>query len=185
MNKTAGMDTDLVRAVAAKLDTQAQSLQNVIGTIDSLISQAINVWQGRDAHDFLGWWQNQHKPALSSAHGSLAGLAQSARNNATDQDGASGVGLGPSGGPGVAVLAGSIGAAGSCGGGRRRRSIARRRFRGIFGLGRSASHFYSAIAAAAEEKLSKFIRAPCRPAGISPVNAWFQRNVGSNLLAGR
>jgi uncharacterized protein YukE len=84
-----GMDAGVVRDVANRVDAQAEQLLRAVSAIDNLVQQCAQAWRGQDAHDFVGWWQSQHKPALQRAHDSLAGLAQSARNNASDQDTAS------------------------------------------------------------------------------------------------
>jgi WXG100 family type VII secretion target len=85
-----GMDPDAVRAVATKLDAQAQTLHGSIASIDHAVLHLQDAWVGPDAQAFHSWWMNQHKPALQRAHDSIAGLAQSARNNASEQDQASG-----------------------------------------------------------------------------------------------
>ena len=54
------------------------------------IGQAISVWQGNDATQFQDWWNSQHKPALMNASEAIAGLGQSALNNAQAQESASG-----------------------------------------------------------------------------------------------
>jgi uncharacterized protein YukE len=81
-----GMDADAVRNLASKLDGEATRLSSAISHIDSLMSQVQSMWRGADAQRHVGWWQQQHRPQLMQAHQAIAGLAQSARNNASDQD---------------------------------------------------------------------------------------------------
>lgn len=81
-----GMDTGLIREFATKLDQSAQQLATVISSVTAIVGRIQSVWVGPDANEFVGWWNNQHRPALQSAHDSVAGLAQSARNNASAQD---------------------------------------------------------------------------------------------------
>jgi len=80
------MDVEAIRVLAAKLDGQAQRLTSVITHINGLVDGLPHVWSGPDAQDFVGWWQNKHRPALQGAHDSVAGLAQSAKNNAAEQE---------------------------------------------------------------------------------------------------
>jgi uncharacterized protein YukE len=84
-----GMDVEAVRGVATSLNGQADAIDGVITTIDGLITNAISVWQGSDATQFQDWWNSQHKPALMNAREAIAGLAQSANNNASAQETAS------------------------------------------------------------------------------------------------
>lgn len=86
-----GMDADLVRAFATHLDAQAHALSSVITAVNGVVGSLSHSWAGADANEFIGWWNNQHRSALQGAHDSVAGLAQSARNNASAQDTASGV----------------------------------------------------------------------------------------------
>lgn len=91
-----GLDPDAVREIAGRMDGQAGSLGDVSTSIDRLVSQLCAVWQGKDASDFHGWWVNQHRPALAAVQKSIAGLATSARNNAHEQELASGAASGNS-----------------------------------------------------------------------------------------
>lgn len=84
-----GMDSDAVRGVATQLATQAQQLNAVASLVDRLIDQLDAIWVGGDAAEFAGWWRGQHRPALTACVQSLDGLASSARNNASAQDGTS------------------------------------------------------------------------------------------------
>ncbi len=85
-----GMDVDEVRSLAGQLQTQAQKITEVVSSIDSIVSSMENVWKGKDATDFQSWWQTQHKPHLNQAEEAIMGLHQSALNNASAQDQASG-----------------------------------------------------------------------------------------------
>jgi uncharacterized protein YukE len=91
-----GMDADAVRTLASKLEAEAARLSSAVSHIDGLMSQVQSVWRGTDAQRHVGWWQQQHRPQLVKAQQAIAGLAQSARNNASDQDQASGTAGGPS-----------------------------------------------------------------------------------------
>ncbi len=84
-----GMDTEEVRSLAGQLQNQANNITTVMSTIDSIVSSMENVWKGKDATDFQGWWTQQHRPALHNAEVAIMGLHQSALNNAAAQDQAS------------------------------------------------------------------------------------------------
>jgi surface antigen/uncharacterized protein YukE len=104
-----GMDADQVRAMATKLLHEAERLTTISGTIDRIVADLPRVWKGRDAATFEGWWRDKHKPALNHAQAAIAGLAHSAKNNATAQDHASGQsvsqsGVAPTLGAGIAAV---------------------------------------------------------------------------------
>ena len=81
-----GMDTEEVRTLAGQLQNQAQSITQVISSIDSIVASMESVWKGKDATDFQSWWQTQHRPHLSQAEQAIMGLHQSALSNAAQQD---------------------------------------------------------------------------------------------------
>ena len=85
-----GMDVAAVRDMATKLQQQADEIGHLITTLDGLVNHSQEVWRGKDASDFAGWWHNQHRPALHNAQQAIAGLSQSAKNNASAQEAASG-----------------------------------------------------------------------------------------------
>ncbi len=80
-----GMDVDEVERVATGLHNQANALGTAITTINGLIHQAVQVWEGPDSKQFLDWWNSQHQPALNRAKEAIEGLSTSARNNAKAQ----------------------------------------------------------------------------------------------------
>ena len=84
-----GMDVEEVRTLAGQLQNQANNIGQVMSSIDSIISSMENVWKGKDAVEFQGWWVQQHRPALHNAEQAIMGLHQSAMNNAMQQDQAS------------------------------------------------------------------------------------------------
>lgn len=81
-----GMDVGEVRNLATKLDGQSSEVEKVVTTVDGLISGMSAIWVGKDATDFAGWWNDQHKPALKKLQSHLAGLARAARHNAQEQE---------------------------------------------------------------------------------------------------
>jgi len=114
-----GMDPQAVLSIATGLDSQSGHIQNTIVTVDGIVQNMMQNWHGSDAQTFLGWWQNQHRPALVAAGQSISGLAQSARNNVSQQETTSAptaAGVGPTVGVapatvGVAAAAGGVAAA--------------------------------------------------------------------------
>lgn len=81
-----GMDAGEVRQLAAQMRNQAAAISGAIATVDGLVHQLLGAWNGRDASEFQGWWQQQHRPALVECQAAVTGLAQSADNNAQSQD---------------------------------------------------------------------------------------------------
>ncbi len=90
MTGLVGMDVDVVRQLAQQLDRQATALEGTAQAVDRIVSQLRSVWRGTDAETFQGWWVHQHRPALTGCGEAIHGLSQSALNNATEQEGASG-----------------------------------------------------------------------------------------------
>jgi uncharacterized protein YukE len=84
-----GMNADAVESLANKLDAHASGIGSAIAQIEALVNRATSEWRGNDAQAFSNWWHSKHKPALQRAHDSIAGLAQSAKNNVADQKGVS------------------------------------------------------------------------------------------------
>ena len=128
MSYSHGMNADAVREQAAGIDSAATELRTLEAAIERTVAGLGQQWRGADMERFQGWWRDQHKPALTRIVEAIAGLSQSARNNADEQDAASEnrSGLaqpGPSGvgSPPTDPQGGSIGApgtpAGNIGGG--------------------------------------------------------------------
>lgn len=81
-----GMDVDRVREIASALDQQVSALASTIASVDNTVATAEQVWVGKDAQDFAGWWQQKHRPAMLRSQDAIAGLVRSARNNAAEQE---------------------------------------------------------------------------------------------------
>lgn len=84
-----GMNPDEVRATAASLTTSADSLRALTQSLQHLVERA--TWVGRDADRFKHDWWPGHRARLVQIVEELSGFADSARNNAEDQERASGV----------------------------------------------------------------------------------------------
>jgi hypothetical protein len=80
-----GLDVDVVLAQGAGLKVQATHLDGIIQAVSALVGHAESIWHGPDARAFVGWWDQQHRPALLAAAQAVSGLGQSAINNAHDQ----------------------------------------------------------------------------------------------------
>jgi WXG100 family type VII secretion target len=85
-----GMDVDAVNQLASDLHGQAGAIDQVIATVNNLLSHSQDIWKGTDATNFLGWWEQQHRPALMHVRDAISGLGQSASNNASEQSNVSG-----------------------------------------------------------------------------------------------
>lgn len=85
-----GMDVDAVEAAGRQLQAKAQSIDAVVANLDKTVASLSGVWDGKDAHAFINEWWPDHRKALAAASTSVAGLGQSALNNASEQRKASG-----------------------------------------------------------------------------------------------
>jgi hypothetical protein len=112
-----GMNLAEVRHLADQLNRAAEQLRTSVSIVDGRVHGSS--WAGHDADQFKHSWWPGHRQLLLHAADSLQGLAASARNNADEQERASGASAHPSAGQGVgpiAAVAGGlrvVGAAGS------------------------------------------------------------------------
>jgi len=90
-----GMDVEAVENVGRQLKQSAASVDTIVGTLDRTVSGLSSVWEGPDAQRFAQSWPTFRK-SLLAAQASVAGLGQSALNNASEQREASGA-KGPGG----------------------------------------------------------------------------------------
>jgi hypothetical protein len=77
-----------VRHMVDQLRMGAERLRGVVSAVDGRVTHSS--WHGRDADEFKHQWWPGHRQQLLNAADSLQGLAQSASNNADDQERASG-----------------------------------------------------------------------------------------------
>jgi len=84
-----GMDVEAVENVGRQLKQSAASVDTIVGTLDRTVSGLSSVWEGPDAQRFAQSWPTFRK-SLLAAQASVAGLGQSALNNASEQREASG-----------------------------------------------------------------------------------------------
>jgi uncharacterized protein YukE len=103
-----GMDVDAVEAAGRDLQAKAQSIDMIVSNLDKTVGSLNGAWDGKDAQTFVNEWWPERKKAFTAASSSIAGLGQSALNNASEQRQASGVsGSGAAAGTaaGIAALA--------------------------------------------------------------------------------
>ena len=90
MSQFLGMNPDQVEQIGRDLKGQAGQIAAVISKVNSLVSRSQSEWKGKDATDFAGWWNNEHRPRLTELQHKLEGLGQAALNNASEQRNVSG-----------------------------------------------------------------------------------------------
>ena len=86
-----GMDVDAVEAAGRELQAKAQSIDAIVAQVNRSVASLESVWDGRDAQSFNASWPDIQK-SISAASQAVAGLGQSALNNAIEQRQASGSG---------------------------------------------------------------------------------------------
>jgi len=87
-----GMDVDQVAASGNALKQRAADIDALVSKIDGIVRSMPGVWDGPDAQQFMNEWWPEHKKTLVAASSHVAGLGQSALNNAAEQSEASGTG---------------------------------------------------------------------------------------------
>ena len=101
-----GMDPEVIRSIAGKLNTHGGQLQHVMSGCQSALSSAQNAWKGPDSQKFQSEWSSSYKPAIQRAHDDLASMATLLQRQVQDQTTASsgsGAGGGIGGGLGGTV----------------------------------------------------------------------------------
>ena len=85
-----GMNIEAVRALGNKLQQDyASRIDAVITELNNAVSDTSSTWIGPDAEAFRSWWPAK-KSALQAIREDLFGFGQSALNNASEQENASG-----------------------------------------------------------------------------------------------
>ena len=85
-----GMDVEAVESVGRQLKQSATSVDQIVGGLDKTVNGLLQLWEGPDAQRFVQSWPTFRK-SLIAAQASVAGLGQSALNNASEQRDASGI----------------------------------------------------------------------------------------------
>ncbi|MCU1578468.1 MAG: 28, gp28 [Rhodoglobus sp.] len=97
-----GMDVDQVAAAGKALKERAAEIDTLVSKLDGIVRSIHGVWEGPDSDQFVNDWWPEHKKTLVAASSHVAGLGQSALNNASEQRDASGnSGSGGGGGSGI------------------------------------------------------------------------------------
>ena len=84
-----GMDVDLAETQVRQLNSQAQSLHDLISQIDGTVATLEQAWVGKDATEFSQQWQGQHKVNLNNARQEIENMAVTTQRNITQQQDAS------------------------------------------------------------------------------------------------
>lgn len=85
---THGMDVEAVKTLGHQMQTAAGNIDQLVNQINTLLHNT--AWLGNDANQFKNDWWPKHMQALKAASHDLQGVGQSALNNASDQETASG-----------------------------------------------------------------------------------------------
>jgi len=85
-----GMDVDAVERVGHQLTQSASAVERIVSTLDKTVSGLQQRWDGPDVERFIRSWPTFRRSLLAAQAG-IAGLGQSAYNNAAEQRTASGV----------------------------------------------------------------------------------------------
>jgi uncharacterized protein YukE len=93
-----GMDVDAVESVGRQLKLSADSVDQIVSSLDKSVNGLLQVWDGPGAQRFVQQTWPTFRKSLVAAQASIASLGQSALNNASEQRGTSGAtGSGSSG----------------------------------------------------------------------------------------
>ncbi len=80
-----GMDADQVASAGKALKERAAEIDALVGKLEGIVRSIPGVWEGPDAQQFVNEWWPEHKKTLVAASSHVAGLGQSALNNASEQ----------------------------------------------------------------------------------------------------
>lgn len=80
-----GMDVEQVQVISKKLRAEAAAIDSLVAKIQGIVASLPGVWDGPDAQQFVNEWWPEHKKTLQAASSHIAGLADSAKNNADEQ----------------------------------------------------------------------------------------------------
>ncbi|MFN8030275.1 MAG: WXG100 family type VII secretion target [Dermatophilaceae bacterium] len=85
-NITHGMNVESVKSIAKQLTQQASAVEQVIGAVDKLITQAQTDWLGKDSAQFQEIWRGTYKQRLVALKDELNTLSSKATQNAAKQE---------------------------------------------------------------------------------------------------
>lgn len=105
MSEMIGMDVEAVRRLARELAGQARRLDAVRAQVGQLVQSSGELWKGTDAGAFASSWNSTHLPRIKELIRNLDELSERAKQNASEQDVASG---GTGNGSGVITSVGLV-----------------------------------------------------------------------------
>jgi uncharacterized protein YukE len=85
-----GMDVESVESVGRQLKQSAAFVDQIVGSLDKSINGLLQTWNGPGAQRFVQQTWPTFRKSLIAAQANIAGLGQSALNNASEQREASG-----------------------------------------------------------------------------------------------
>ena len=88
MSVTHGMNIEEVRALGQDLQSRASNVDDIMGILERIVMNA--TWVGPNARRFKDQWWPEHRAKLRKVSEDLRGFGQSALNNASEQEQASG-----------------------------------------------------------------------------------------------
>ena len=89
-NISHGMNIGEVRSLGNRLQSHhAESIRGLQREIEQMVNNTSSTWLGPDGERFRGWWPEK-RAALNAIAEDLHGFGQSALNNASAQETASG-----------------------------------------------------------------------------------------------
>ena len=86
MSNIIGMDVEAARQLGNKLKVESRTVSTLASTINMILGQLMLQWQGADALQFKGQWEQQHRPALIRLAADIDTMSQTVLNNATAQE---------------------------------------------------------------------------------------------------
>jgi uncharacterized protein YukE len=85
-----GMDVEAVESVGRQLKQSADSVDQIVSSLDKSVNGLLQVWDGPGAQRFVQQTWPTFRKSMVAAQASIAGLGPSALNNASEQREASG-----------------------------------------------------------------------------------------------
>lgn len=82
---THGMNVDKVTEIGRNLGQRADEVNQLMGRVQSLITEATSNWHGQDAQQFANEWNSNYRGTMQRLAGDLQKLGQQATRNASEQ----------------------------------------------------------------------------------------------------
>lgn len=91
MTARIGMDPGMIRGLADQLDRMADDLANLVGRVSGGVNRLGGTWRGADFDQLAHTWHGRNAAAITAIVGEVRRMATTARQNAAEQEQASGV----------------------------------------------------------------------------------------------